>query len=283
MHNIAWRLLSSLGILAVLGPLQVCAQYKPVNVKWFVDWKSEDGRFQARALDLLETSDINYSNLTLLETPQRRRLVLRHTLFGPEGLTITRIQDDATGWWLELRHDVRLRFKDLHDYFKNSYERLTGKAGAQTQYTFVTSRGFKHEVVVAVEEMERFRDFGALEQRLREAGAGPKLTAALPAAALDALRFLASVDSNKNGPGEALQYADLAELMLWFTGPNAQRPAASPYDDVQWETLKEGERGTTELAGAFRAFAQNFHSISPEDPLAGYHVNQLRAQPPQQY
>jgi hypothetical protein len=271
------RLLCSLGLFVLLVPLQVCAQVKPA--KWFVDWASEGGRFQARALNLTETSDSDFSNLVLLETPHERRLLLRQTLFGPEGLAITRIQDDETGRWLELRYDVRLRFKDLQDYFKNSYDRLTAKAGAQTQYTFVTSSGFKHEVVVAVEEMERFRDFGALEQRLRAAGAGPELTAALPAAAFDALSFVASVDSNKNGPGEALQYADLAELLVWFTGPKGQRPTVSPYDEVQWETVKEGERGTTELSGAFREFAQRFQSIDPKDPLAGHHVDQLRAHP----
>jgi hypothetical protein len=280
MRTTPRKLLGSFGLLALLVPLQVCAQVKPV--KWFVDWRSEDGRFRARALDLLETSDNDFSNLVLLETPRGRRLLLRQTLFGPEGLAITRIQDDATGRWLELRYEVGLRFKNLQDYFQNSYDRLTAKAGAQTHYTLVTSSGFRHEVVVAVEEMNRFRDFGALEQRLRAAGAGPELKAALPEAAFDALSFVASVDSNRNGPGEALPFADLAELLVWFTGPQGQRPAGSPYDGVQWETVKEGERGTAGLAGAFRAFAQDFQSVHPENPLAGHHVDQLRehAAPP---
>src|SRR5215207_1423690 len=104
---------AGLWLFLVLHPLPVCAEAH--TVKWFVDWRSPDGRLQGQALSLLEDTAHDFTALDLLEAPNGRRLLLRQYILGPEGLTATRIQDDASGWWVELKWDVRLSFKDLRD------------------------------------------------------------------------------------------------------------------------------------------------------------------------
>jgi hypothetical protein len=270
------RALSVLGLILAIGAMPLDrAAAPPRAYHKSLSWANESGS-TARALVFGEFSRDTSVTRVLLEAPGAARAVLTHEDFPARGITVSRLTEDATGWWAELREASGLTFKDVEE---SSIAWNWVEKWSHREYPVTWTLSGRDFPPFAAEGSTHDNWFVDLFlTRMRSAGEAAKPTARLPLQLGQTLRFLAGVESRRQAdeePGSALIYfRDLIEVLdrLATDRERLSAPAAS-------YRLESGamHRGLQPESESDRSLIARFRSIRAEDPLAGIHVREAEA------
>jgi hypothetical protein len=240
---------------------------------WMIDWREPRLAVAGRALDLAESNKSDFVNMLLMETPGGQRVILRQTILGPEGCVQFRWQDDETGWWIEIVQATQLHSKDLWDYFKTNFDRLAMKPEHLMKFSAATRGGLRFSTEVPVREAHQQEGFGGLLHALERAGLRERLLAEYPPGVREATDFVSTLNSNEQGAGAAVSFVTLGVFLRSVAGASE----AQPYAAAIWQAKRGlASKTASPTEDQARAFAAQFKSIDPADPLRGFHVEELR-------
>jgi hypothetical protein len=233
-----------------------------------LEWTTPDKEKESagRGLYLFECDPSGWNSRLLLETASGARVVLTGTLDARRGLELLRLHDDATGWWIASRRELRVHGRDLRDFLKKAYEQLEPAPGRSTAYSVTSSEGFALELEVAMRGHGE-SDWRQILEAARAGGLAGELAEQLPSGvrqAVPLLRALPKPAPDVESTGQTISYP---AILLHGVQPSPVAAEASLTE--VGGTLRKGLIVTDPL---LHEFASRFRSVKAAEPLADHRL-----------
>lgn len=244
-------LLLTAALLALALPLE--AQDDTYHV--LLEWTGAEPAGLAAGLFFYRGNEGGQTNTILVETPSGKRIVGTERLDVIAGTDTFLVEDDASGWWIEVRKKWPRQWASMSDFFDHGQEDLDE----------VSRQGEESEVVVRIPDGVVFdgalpvlvpgEDFEALGRALSERTSGDDLGTELPPNLVEALPFLEAVLGQSSSMGS--KFGPLVGLLRRQAGL-----PRSAIDSEVWSENREFRPGLLVKEPAAVELLQRFERTS---------------------
>ena len=260
----------------VLAGLLIPPQARPASLADLVGiahldtWEAPEGREvkTIRGLTLVEWLPDREVTLILLELEGERRLVLSREHRALEGVSVLRLLDDDTGWWVRLTDRSTLKIDDI-DHLGN----IAMWMEAYFEVDHVVSSILRTKGGEELTWTSPFDDTGRRAdffEQVDTEGVTAELVEGMPEGLDSALRELASLLAGDHGSGSLDAFEPLVELVV-ATLDRRGEEGGERYEGLSWKlTERSGQTLREPLSAASREFAGRFGRVPAEDPLAQF-------------
>lgn len=252
---------------------------KTMDLHFLEAWEGSAEGLSARMVNTVQYSCLQEARRTYFEGPGGER-ILFETVFRPaEGLTRTRVQDDRTGWWVELRDRSALRVKVTSP---DQYGRILfwQQKASEGPYPLERTLSINGRGVFTGSADTHHRSFEEeIATRLEKSGASEKIVQEMPPGVAQAVLFLESAFEDGVAEGTSLgKLGNLVEILAPVVRRHGEPDWFRTYTGVRW-SLREtrGFKGLVAQAPpeGELAFLRGFRSF----PETGRLLEGLEAPP----
>jgi len=239
---------------------------RPTGYHRVIQWKSPTAT--ARGLMLFTSDAPGLAKRVLISTPTNRHMVLTRMLSVRSGEDCERLVDEQTGWWVEITERRDFLAAGLDEYFAKVHDWIAANTQHETRFTLRTSDGLDFSATTPLLDQPRPR-YRALADALQAEGVAQELRRVLPEGVEEALLFLWSAYEQPVSDSRAI-----IDTLAFALG------TASAEGDSEWTQINGKATHGLELTDAAKlAFASEFSSIDPREPLAPSELSRLARGP----
>lgn len=239
----------------------------PGVVQQQIRWECRGSKGAGLGLYLLDFGERGMVTRLLVEEHTGTRAVITQTLDALRGVESIRWLDDETGWWLEIRHDLRFKASSLDDFFNRVYDALPTDSGRKVGVEVTTTTGFRFSTEVEVRRRPQLEDEEMVKALRQMELAGP-LGHEVPPAVTGLARFLdRATTPTALVPPKQRHLVDLVLAVAPASAAPSARPSA-PCEEIDAKPLPT----LAVTDPALLEFVSRFHGVDNADPLGDHRL-----------
>lgn len=235
-------------------------------------WEGSAHDDSARLLQIVEASCAREVRRILFRGPAGEQVVIETIEEPGAGLSLSRITDDQTGWWIELRDQSSFRF-DVTSPSAYGFVLFNAKYFSEKDHPLRRTLSFQSRDLLTLSSTLQDWEFGErFADSVQRSAAAEEIARSIPAPVAKAILLWESALASGTG-GIMGNFGTLVASLA---------PLVARYGEPQWSNLYKGVRWEVSATDtkAFRgivvedqealSFAKRFASLSePRQPLAG--------------
>lgn len=265
------------GLLALVGLCLTAAVQtiatspdEAVGVARLESWKGQVGTEvkTTKGLVFVEWLPEQELTLILMDLPDQGQFILNRRWNVRKGISVLRIVDDATGWWVQMTEKSTLRFDSTEELGRPSLSAQKWNAAEHRVTVQMASAGQSGPLSWS-SSLDDPALYPNLFEQLDAEGFAPQLVESMPAETREGVSMLGSLLAANHEDSSLESFHRLVEFLVASLDRHGDRATGSSWRGVKWKrTSLTGQPLRKPLGEDIRSFASNFRQVPAEDPLA---------------